>query len=166
MTTPPVLMHKYTLAPNSKVDQIFVDYNYVIVVGQTVFGDQLVKRTWVFTKSSNSYLNAYNVFHAPLNSPHIILWNQHGSILHIFHNYNAFYIKMSLPYLNIKPVNSSMANTTETYEVQAISYGDNQDQANCTEKFQFIYVMPNDKRILKTGLWPRNQIFVDSPDSR
>jgi hypothetical protein len=89
-----------------------VDYNYVIATAQTVFGEQLVKRTWVFTKQSNSYLNAYNVFHAPVDSPHIIVWNQHGSVLHIFHNYNAFYVTMNLPYLDVKPVDSSMAGKT------------------------------------------------------
>lgn len=166
VTTPPVLTHKYTLAPNSQVEQIFVDYNYVIVVADVVFGEDLVRRTWVFTKFSNSYLNAYNVFHAPLGGPHIILWNQHGSILHMFHNYNAFYIKMSLPYLDVKPVDSSMAGKTENYTVTATSFGDNEDKLTCSQTFQFIYLTPGDKRIIKTGLWPRNEIYVDTPDER
>jgi len=104
---------KYTLIPNSSIRELFVDYNFVIASVDSVINDKLVRRTWIFTKRTLSYLNAYNVFHASLNAPHLIIWQQHGRTLQLFHSYNSFNIKLSLPYLNIKPVNSSMAGKTE-----------------------------------------------------
>lgn len=133
-----------------------MDYNFVVVSAVSKLDEEVIRRTWVFTKSANTYLNAYNVFHAPFNATHLILWNQHGSTLHIFHNYNAFYIQMSLPYLTLKSVDVTKVNTTESFEVVATSYVDEQNSINCTEKFTFIYLAPNDKRILKTGFWPRS----------
>jgi hypothetical protein len=148
------LVAKYTLIPNSEVEQIFVDYNFVIVLAWSNINDERVRRTWVFSRSTLSYLNAYNVFHAPLTGPAIIHWDQHGSLLQIFHEYNSYNIKMNLPYMDVKPVNSSMVGLTEEYTVVATSQGDGQQTATCSEKFIFIYVLPNDTRIIKTGFWP------------
>ena len=36
VTTPPVLTNKYTLIPKSTVNQLFVDFNYVIAVTDSV----------------------------------------------------------------------------------------------------------------------------------
>jgi hypothetical protein len=166
VTTPPTLVAKYTLIPNSYVKQIFVDYNFVIASVDSIINDQLERRTWIFTKRTLSYLNAYNVFHAPLNAPHIIHWDQHGRTLQIFHLYNSFNIKLSLPYLDVKPVAADMAGKTEAYTVIATSFGDEGEKLNCTEKFNFIYVAPGDTRIIKTGLWFSEEIYVDSPDER
>jgi hypothetical protein len=114
VTTPPVLINKYSLIPNSNVKQVFVDYNYVIAVADSNIDGQIVRRTWVFTKRANTYLNAYNVFHAPssLNSPHIIVWNEHGSTMHIFHDQSVFYVNLTLPTMDIKPVSDDMINKT------------------------------------------------------
>jgi hypothetical protein len=73
---------------------------------------------------------------------------------------------MKLPYLDVKPVDSSMAGKTEEYTVIATSVGDAGERINCTEKFSFIYLTPGDKRIIKTGLWFSNEINVDSPDEQ
>lgn len=163
VTTPPVLVTKYTLIPKSIVKQLFVDFNFVIVTTDSIIDDQLTRRTWVFTKKTTSYLNAYNSFHAPMDGPHIMVWNEHGSTLHLFHDTSVMFFNMSLPYMQITNVDASMVNKTETIEVMAESVGDNGDKKNCSEKFQFIYLAANDKRILQTGFWPRNRVYVDSP---
>lgn len=77
-------MAKYTLIPNSEVEQIFVDFNFVIVLAWSRIDNERVRRTWVFSRRTLSYLNAYNVFHSPDTGPVIIHWNQHGTILQIF----------------------------------------------------------------------------------
>lgn len=118
----------------------------------------------MFTKKTLSYLNAYNVFAAPLNSPHLIHWDQHGRSLQIFHLYNSFVAKISLPYLGIKAVNSSMAGKTEDFVVTASSVVDSKNIVNCTETFSFVYLAPGDSKIIKTGLWFSEEINVDSPD--
>jgi len=151
--------------PNSEVEQIFVDYNFVIVLAWSKVNDERVRRTWIFSRRTLSYLNAYNVFHSPTTGPALIHWNQHGTTLQVFQEYSSFNIKISLPNLDVKPVNASMAGKTEEYTVVAISQGEGQQRINCSEKFTFIYVLPNDTRIIKTGLWPRTEINVDSPDS-
>ena len=71
---------------------------------------------------------------------------------------------MSLPYLTLKSVDVTKVNTTESFEVVATSYGDDETSINCTEKFNFIYLAPNDKRIIKTGYWPKSDIYVDGDD--
>jgi len=112
VTSPPTLTAKYTLIPNSKVQQIFVDYNFVVLSAESVINEELVKRTWIFTRRTLSYLNAYNVFHSPVNGPHLIHWDQHGTTLQVFHLYSSFNIKMNLPYLDVKPVDYTMAGKT------------------------------------------------------
>lgn len=164
VTSPPVLINKYILIPGTKVEQIFVDYNFVVVSAVSMWDNEAIRRTWVFTKTHNTYLNAYNVFNAPFNATHILVWNEHGSTLHIFHNYNAFYVKMSLPYLTLKSVDVTKVNTTESYEVVAYSTGNDGAVVNCTERFNFVYLQPGDTRILKTGFWPRSELNVDADD--
>ena len=166
LSMPATLVAKYTLIPNSQVRQIFTDYNFVIASVDSVIDDELVRRTWVFTRRTLSYLNAYNVFHAPLNTPHLIHWDQHGRNLQIFHLYNSFNIQMKLPYLDVKPVDDSMAGKTEEFTVVATSSGDNGDKLNCTEKFVFLYRRSSDQSIIKTGLWFSNEVYVDLPDTR
>jgi hypothetical protein len=73
---------------------------------------------------------------------------------------------MSLPYLHIAPVNESMVNQTERYEVLATSIGDKGDYSTCSIQFKFLYLSQEDKRIIKTGYWPRSNLYVDSPDTR
>ena len=103
VTHPPTLIAKYNLIPNSKVNQIFTDYNFVIASVDSMIDDQLQRRTWVFTRRTLTYLNAFNVFHAPPTSDvHIIHWEQHGRTLQIFHLYTSYNIKLSLPYVSIK----------------------------------------------------------------
>ena len=75
------------------------------------------------------------------------------------------FFNMSLPYVTISNLDASMINKTETFEVTAESIGDNGEKKNCSEKFEFLYLAANDKRILKTGFWPRNRVYVDSPES-
>ena len=49
--------------------------------------------------------------------------------------------------------------------MKATSFGDDQaDKVECFQNFQFIYLAHGDKRIIKTGIWPRNERYVDSPD--
>lgn len=166
LTVPATMVAKYTLVPNSAVEQIFVDYNFVIVLASSVLDEQLSRRTWVFTRRTLSYLNAYNVFHSPLEGPAIIHWDQHGTKLQIFHLYSSYSIKMSLPYMDVKPVDSTMAGKTEEFTVLATSIGEGLEQTTCEEKFKFIYLLPGDQSIIKTGLWNSDDINVDSPDNR
>ena len=128
----------------------------MVVSGISQWDNEVVRRTWIFTKRANTYLNAYNVFYAPTTGPHLIVWNQHGSTLHIFNDYFAYYIKMSLPYLTLKTVDVTKVNSTEVYEVTAISRGDNGTNLTCVQKINFLFLGPGDTRILKTGFWPRN----------
>ena len=87
--------------------------------------DVMVRRTWVFTRRTLTYLNAYNVFHAPNNDVHLIHWEQHGGTLQIFHLYSSFNIKLSLPYVRIKLNNTSAIGKIENFTVKALSVGDN-----------------------------------------
>lgn len=166
LAAPPTLVAKYNLIAGTTVRQLFTDYNFVIASADSVINDELVRRTWVFSRRTLSYLNAYNVFHAPLNTPHLIHWDQHGRALQIFHLYNSFTIRMQLPYLDVKPVDLSMAGKTEEYTVIATSQGDSGEKINCTEKFTFIYLAPGDTRVMRTGLWYSEDLYVDSPDEK
>jgi hypothetical protein len=113
-----------------------------------------------------SYLNAFNVFHAPLVGPYIIHWDQHGTILHIFHEYFSLNIKMSMPYLTVQPVDASMAGKTEEFIVFATSIGDDKNQVQCQITYTFKYILPGDPSVERTGLWSSNETYVDSPDER
>jgi len=75
VTTPAKLVAKYNLIPNSIVREIFVDYNFVIASVDSEIDETVVRKTWIFTKRTLTYLNSYNVFPAPpLNDVHFLHW--------------------------------------------------------------------------------------------
>ena len=53
----PVLINKYSIMENSTVKQIFLNDRYLIVQASAM------DNTWIFTKGSRTYLNAYHVIH-------------------------------------------------------------------------------------------------------
>lgn len=60
--TQPNLIMKYSLMPGSTVEQIFVDYNFVIVHAWATVDGQQDRRTWIFTKSTPLYTHAFGSF--------------------------------------------------------------------------------------------------------
>lgn len=62
------------------------------------------------------------MFPEPVFGPAIIVWQQHGSVLHVFHEYSSLNVKMSLPYLLLAPVDASHVGETEEYVVTATSF--------------------------------------------
>lgn len=64
--TKPVLINKYSLMENSNVKQIFMNDRYLIVQSSADAYNSTnpkfeIDYTWVFTKGSRTYLNAYHV---------------------------------------------------------------------------------------------------------
>jgi len=89
-------------------------------------------------------------------------WEGNDNTLHLYHEYNAYSFKISLPYLEINPANK--VGKKEEYTVTAISRGQNNETVNCTEKFTFLYQYYNDTSITKTGFRDHMKLTVDSPD--
>ena len=61
-----------------------------------------------------------------------MVWNEHGSTLHIFQESSVFFVNISLPYLEVNPVDDSMINKTENFEVVATSIGDDGTSVTCS----------------------------------
>jgi hypothetical protein len=62
----PVLINKYSLMENSKVKQLFINDQYVIVQSTADAYNSTkpkfeIDYTWIFTKGSRTYTNAYHV---------------------------------------------------------------------------------------------------------
>ncbi len=65
----PVLTSKYSLMPNSQVEHLFVDENFVIVSARAYYHDEFVdllyRNLWVFTRRTTSWTNAFLTFSMP-----------------------------------------------------------------------------------------------------
>lgn len=56
----PKLLNKYSLMPNSKVNQIFLNNRFLVVNSVTNFNEtSLYNYTWIFTRGSRTYSNAF-----------------------------------------------------------------------------------------------------------
>ena len=64
MRNPATLVAKYTLIPETRVKQLLIGPNFVIAVTESVINAVLLRRTYVLTRKTLSYLNAYNVFNS------------------------------------------------------------------------------------------------------
>ena len=64
-TSKPTLINKYSLMENSKIKQVMLNDQYLFVQSsaEAEIGNAVTKYdyTWVFTKGSRTYLNAYHV---------------------------------------------------------------------------------------------------------
>lgn len=58
----PVLVTKYNLMSGSVVEDLLMDENFVIVQAWVHINDQLQRRTWIFSRSTLSYMNAFGSF--------------------------------------------------------------------------------------------------------
>lgn len=161
---PATLVNKYTLIPGSTIKQLRLGPTFVIAVIDSTIDDKLSRRTLIFTSKTNSYLNAYNSFQSELESPHLIIWDSFINTLQIFDLHRSLNIRLSLPYLLVKPVDESMAGKFETINVTAISIGDNKTNQTCQASFTFYYIYSSDRNITQTKFWPFKEIVADSPD--
>ena len=59
---PPTLVTKYGLMSGTKVEQLFVDYDFVIALTTAPFGEKVLRHTWVFSRRTASYTNAFGSF--------------------------------------------------------------------------------------------------------
>ena len=60
--TVPVLVTKYTLMANSVVEDLLMDDDFVIAQVWENVEELLERRTWVFSRRTLSYMNAYGSF--------------------------------------------------------------------------------------------------------
>lgn len=90
-----------------------MDGNFIIIHAIAQIDDKPDRRTWIFSRRTLSYTNAFGSFETPMNSPAIIQWRGYESMLHIFEATKTYNIRVSLPYLKISPVSSQMAGQTE-----------------------------------------------------
>lgn len=76
------------------------------MLSKALIDDKLVRKVWIFTERSTSYTHAYNAFDAPEYGPAIMQWDAFGRVLHVFHEYTSYNVRMSLPYMEINPVSA------------------------------------------------------------
>lgn len=56
------LVTKYALMPGSYVEQIFVDYNFVLVQSWAIVDGEYDRRSWVFSRDTTLYTHAFGSF--------------------------------------------------------------------------------------------------------
>ena len=109
VTVPPVLVTKYALMANSVVEDLLVDESFVIAqVLETVNGEK-ERRTWIFSRRTLSYTNAFGSFKEPSFGPSFILYQPMDRTLNLIHEYRTMNIKLNLPYLINNPASSQKA---------------------------------------------------------
>lgn len=123
------------------------------------------RRTWVFSRRTLSYMNAFGSFKEPSTGPSILIYQPFDRTIHLIHEYHTYNIKINLPYLTNHPVATTKAGDTEEYLIKATSStGTNGTSTECRITLKFLYIENTDTRIIKTGLQGRNETFVDAPD--
>lgn len=160
----PTLTTKYSLMPQSQVEKIFVDYNFVIVQSLHNISNTIHRKVWVYTRYTFSYTHAYASFDVYSNMSYMIQWEQNGNTLHIFTDQITFNVKLYKPTIKINPVLASMAGKTEEFLITANSSGDGGKYKDCSIKMKFIYLDPTNTSVYNNVQWGKSSHFVDAPD--
>lgn len=109
IVSPPKLVQKYGLIANSYVEQLVCNTEFIMILSSTEIDGVFRRNHWIFSRRSTSYTHAFNIFDAPDYGPAIMQWEGNDRTFHLFHSTNTYNIKISLPYLEIKPVSASRA---------------------------------------------------------
>lgn len=120
-----MLLAKYSIMAGSVVEELLMDEDFVIVQAKAMVDTEIERRTWIFTRNTLSYTNAFGAFKEPSFGPSIIVYRPHERTLHLIQQYKSYNIRLNRPYLTIRTDASSKAGDTETYLIKARSVGNN-----------------------------------------
>lgn len=95
--------------PGSNVEDLFMDDDLVVVQAWSHVDDQQQRRTFIFSRRTLSYMNAFASFIEPSYGPSILIFNEWNKNIYLIHEYRSLNIKLNLPYLTVHPVESTKA---------------------------------------------------------
>ena len=156
----PVLTAKYGLMPNSDVEDMFVDENFIIISARAFYHDEFVdtqyRHIWVFTERTTSWTNAFATWSLPFEGNFPMHYHQHDSVLTVFGNYRSLNIKFYLPVMQINPIMSSLLNQ----KVEVVITGTSREQSDntskvCTQILNVVIINGTNSSIFGTGLLGR-----------
>lgn len=168
---PPVLTNKYGLMPNSEVENLFIDEQFIVLSARAYYHDEFIdaqyRHIWVFTPRTTSWTNAFATWQLPYEGNFPMHYHQHLSVLTVFGNYLSLNIKLYLPFMQINPIMTSLLNK----QVEVVITGTSRERSDnsskvCTQILNVVVINSTNQTIFGTGLLGREKYVVDSPDSR
>lgn len=164
VASPPTLVNKYALMAGSEVEKMVMDDHLIIVQARAKVDEGIDRRVWVFSRRTASFTNAYAAFKISPMGPHFLIYENAIRSLHFITSTASYNIRFSLPYLNINPVTSERAGTTEDYVITGTSETPDGKKISCKQTLHLQYIENSDTSIFKTGLHFGGERRVDSPD--
>lgn len=163
----PLLVSKYSLMPNSHVNDISVDAKYLVVQatsnGTSDLGNLTINYTWIFTKNVRTYANAYRVIDHP--SPDVFLdLNRETHTLLITGGDGLYNYQINDPILNIMQGDTSKMGASLTVLIEGNSTDPHSPaQQICTSRTTVVIVQPDNMTIWKSGITVPDEYYANYP---
>lgn len=123
-TARPLLVSKYSLMENSHIRDISVDAKYLVVQassnGTSDLGNLTINYTWIFTKATRTYANAFKVIDHPASDVFVDLNRETHTLLVAGSDGLANY-QINDPTLMIVQSDASKLGTAQTVLIEANS---------------------------------------------
>lgn len=160
----PKLVTKYSLMANSFVMSLQVNHRYVVVQAESNSTEgNLYNMTWVFTRGSRVYSNAYAVIPHPTWDTFIDLNRQFSFILTIDEAGIQLW-ELNQPRLMINPTSDTLIGSTSIFSIVGRSLNPVTGRNfSCTFTFKTAVVKADNFTLWPTGLTPSKEYFSNYP---
>jgi hypothetical protein len=165
----PTLINKYSLMENSNIKQIFLNDRYLIVQSAADAYNATnpkfeIDYTWVFSKGSRTYLNAYHVINH--NSSIVeVDFDRQNSRLYIADEKGLTLRQIGDARLTLHYIGDDKYGKSEEITLFADSFDWNSNETfRCQEKFTVFFVSKENMTIFPTGLDPTDVYSVNYPN--
>jgi hypothetical protein len=165
----PILVAKYSLMQHSMVHNIIIDEKYLVVQASAnaSTGENtttMLNYTWVFSKNSRTYLNAFKVIDH--NSTDVLIdMNRYKEELMIFDQKGIRHYKLNDPIITLQQRNESTVGQAIDIVIEAVSTDpvNGKVVASCLEQTTVQVVRKDNMTIWPTGIAVPETYYVNYP---
>lgn len=160
----PKLITKYSLMANSTVMSLQVNHRYVVVQSESNSTEgHLYNMTWVFTRGSRVYSNAYAVIsHSSWNT--FVDFNRQYSFILSIDEDNFQLWELNAPRLMINPTSESLIGSQSIFSIVGTSVNPVTNRSFvCTFTYKLVVVRPDNFTLWPTGLTPSKEYYSNYP---
>jgi hypothetical protein len=161
----PRLITKYSLMANSSVTSLQVNHRYVVVQSESNSTEgNLYNMTWVFTRGSRVYSNAYAVLQHPSSWNNFIDLNRQFSFILSVDEQNIQLWELNVPRLLISPTSESLVGSQSIFSIVGTSVNPVTNRSfACTFTYKVSVVRVDNFSLWPTGLMPSKEYYSNYP---
>lgn len=160
----PKLVTKYSLMANSTVTSLQVNHRYVVVQSESNSSEgHLYNMTWIFTRGSRVYSNAYAVLPHSSRNTYVDLNRQWSFILSLDED-NVQLWELNPPRLMITPSDPTLIGSTSIFSIVGRSFNPVTGRDfRCTFTYKLAVVKADNYSLWPTGLTPSKEYYANYP---